>query len=301
MNQSGGFLKRYSLLIGIILMFLFTWPIDLANSGILPIQVPFAVYIFLGWGFIIASVLMTGLTIGKEGVTSLLKRYLHWRVGWQWYLMAFGLLPVLWIAGVYLYAALVRLPPDFSTIMAYDIFGQSANLPLFVVPFFLIDIITNGEEIGWRGYSLPRLQTKYSALTSTLILGVVWGFWHLPKFLSNFNATALTWFMVHIIAFAVILTWLYNGTRGSLLLVAICHAASNTVNIFLPVANTTSGENMGAYITIVLLEAVTAIIVTIIAGPARLSRTEQMQEQVCISNPKALSNQSLHLTPLSPR
>lgn len=279
MNQSRGFLKRHSLIIGIVLMFLFTWPIDLANSGILPIQFPFVVYTFLGWGFIFASVIMTGLTLGKEGVVSLLKRYLQWRVGWKWYLAAFGLLPVLWIAGIYLYAALTGVPPDFSKVMAFEIFGKSANLPLFILPFFLFELISNGEEIGWRGYILPRLQAKYNALTSSLILSVVWAFWHLPKFLANFNIIFFAWFILHVMAFAVIQTWLYNNTKGSLLLVAIAHAASNTAGIFLPVANTTSGENMGTYITIVLLEVAAAVVVTVVSGPARLSRTEQMQMQ----------------------
>ena len=280
MPRSSEFLRRHSLVIGIILMFLFTWPIDLANSGVLPIQFPFIIYLFLGWGFIFASVIMTALTLGKEGVVSLLKRYLQWRVGWKWYLTALGLAPALWVAGVFLYAVLVQTRPDFSTIMAHRLFGESANVPLFIVPFFLIDLVSNGEEIGWRGYVLPRLQAKYNALASTLILGILWGFWHLPKFLSHFNATAFTWFMIHVIAFAVILTWIYNGTKGSLLLVVLCHAASNTVGIFLPVANTTTGENMGAYITIALFEVAAAIIITIIAGPGRLSRTEQMQTQV---------------------
>ena len=280
MPRSSEFLRRHSLVIGIILMFLFTWPIDLANSGVLPIQFPFIIYLFLGWGFIFASVIMTALTLGQEGVVSLLKRYLQWRVGWKWYLTALGLAPALWVAGVFLYAVLVQTRPDFSTIMAHRLFGESANVPLFIVPFFLIDLVSNGEEIGWRGYVLPRLQAKYNALASTLILGILWGFWHLPKFLSHFNATAFTWFMIHVIAFAVILTWIYNGTKGSLLLVVLCHAASNTVGIFLPVANTTTGENMGAYITIALFEVAAAIIITIIAGPGRLSRTEQMQTQV---------------------
>src|SRR5438874_8834604 len=272
MPRPNEFLRRHSLVIGIILMFLFTWPIDLANSGVLPIQFPFIIYLFLGWGFIFASVIMTALTLGKEGVVSLLKRYLQWRVGWKWYLTALGLAPALWVAGVFLYAVLVQTRPDFSTIMAHRLFGESANVSFFIVPFFLIDLVSNGEEIGWRGYVLPRLQAKYNALASTLILGILWGLWHLPKFLSHFNATAFTWFMIHVMAFAVILTWIYNGTKGSLLLVVICHAASNTVGIFLPVANTTTGENMGAYITIALFEVAAAIIITIIAGPGRLSR-----------------------------
>lgn len=276
LNQFKEFLKRYSLVIGIVLMFLFTWVIDLANSGILPIQFPFAIYLFLGWGFVFASVIMTWLTLGKDGVIALLKRYLQWRVGWKWYLIAFGLPTVLQVAGVYLYALFTRTSPDFSTIMAYKIFGESANLPLFVLPFFLVDLISNGEEIGWRGYILPRLQAKYNALTSTLILGVVWGFWHLPKFLPHFNLVVFAWFMLHIMAFAVVLTWLYNSTKGSLLLVAVCHATANTVGVFLPVANTSSGENIGAYIVTVFLEIAVAVIVVAISGSARLSN-EQMQ------------------------
>lgn len=62
-------------------------------------------------------------------------------------------------------------------------------------------------------------------------------------------------------------------------MVVFCHAASNTVGMFLPVANTVSSENLGAYITIVLLEAAAAVVVTVTAGPTRLSRTEPMQVQ----------------------
>ena len=75
-TQTKDFLKRHSLVIGIALMFLYTWTIDLSNSGVLPFQFPFAVYITLGWGFIFASLLMTGLTLGKGAVIALLKRYL---------------------------------------------------------------------------------------------------------------------------------------------------------------------------------------------------------------------------------
>ena len=273
------YLKRHSLVIGIILMFLYTWTIDLANSGTLPIHFPFAIYITLGWGFIFASLLMTGLTLGKDAVIILLKRFLLWRVGWKWFLAALLLEPVFVIAGVYVNAALTQVSPDFSSVIAYQLFGASANLPLFILPFFLMDLITNGEEMGWRGYVLPRLQAKYSALTSTLILGVIWGFWHLPKFISHFDAVAFAWFMLHIMAVAVLYTWLYNNTKGSLLMVALFHAVSNTTGVFMPMANTISSGNMGAYIIHVLLEVIAAIVVTFIAGPAQLSRTEEKQIQ----------------------
>ena len=279
MKQFTGFLKRYSLVIGIVLMFALTWPIDLANSEIVPIQFPFIVYLFLGWGFIFASVIMTGLTLGKDGVVALLKRYVQWRVGLKWYLAAFLLAPSLIVLAVYINAALVGVPPDFSTVMAHKIFGGAAYLPLFILPFFLVDLIANGEEIGWRGYVLPRLQTKYSALTSTLILGVIWGFWHLPKYLSHWNLVSFAWFMVHATAYAVILTWLYNNTKGSLLLVAISHAISNTAGVFMPMANTVSSENTGAFIIFVLLEVITAVIIIVVTGAERFSTTEPMQAQ----------------------
>ena len=279
MNRITEFLNRHSLVVGILLMFLLTWPIDLANWGIVPIQFPFIVYLFLGWGFIFASVIMTGLTLGKDGVVALLKRYVQWRVGWKWYLAAFLLTPSLIVLAVYINAALVGVPPDFSTVMAHKIFGGAAYLPLFILPFFLVDLISNGEEIGWRGYVLPRLQAKHSALTSSLILGIIWGFWHLPKYLSHWNTVSFAWFMVHIMASAVILTWLYNNTKGSLLLVTISHASGNTAGFSMPMANTVSSENMGAYIIFVLLQVITAVMIIIVTGPERFSRTESVQAQ----------------------
>ena len=279
MQSISQILKRHSLVIGITLMFLLTWPLDLVNSGIVKIDISFIVLLFLGWGFVFASVIMTGLTLGREGVISLLRRFFRWRVGWKWYLVAFLLEPLLIVLGVFGNALVTGIAPDFSGIIAYQFFGEDATLWLFILPFFLIDFITNGEEIGWRGYVLPRLQAKYSALTSTLILGVIWGFWHLLKFLTHWNPLSFTWFMVHVLAFAVTLTWLYNGTKGSLLLVTIMHASSNTAGIFFPMANTGSSENMGAYIGYVLFEVLAAIIVVLVTGPARLSRTEPMQIQ----------------------
>ena len=279
MNTVTAFLKRHSLSMGLLLMFAFTWPIDLANSGLMPFQFPFLVYLFLGWGIVFAALLMTWLTLGRSGVISLLKRYLLWRVGWKWYLAAFFLLPILILGGVYINTALTGVPPDYGTVMAYKIFGASATLPLLVVPWFLYEIVTNGEEIGWRGYVLPRLQAKHTALAASLILGVIWGFWHLPKFLSHWNTVSFAWFMVHTLAGSVLYTWMYNGTKGSLLLVTLFHASANTAGMFVPMANTVSNENMGTYVIYVLLEVLAALIVVLVTGPERLSRTQAKQVQ----------------------
>jgi len=271
------FIKRHSLVVGVVLMFALTWPIDLSNSGVLPFQVPFALAILVGYGIFFAALIMTALTLGKGGVIALLKRFLIWRVGGKWYLVAFLLVPSLNLLGVVLNAALSSQPIDFSTVLAYKIFGSSANLVVLILPYLLFDAVTNGEEMGWRGYVLPRLQAKHSALASSLILGVIWGLWHLPKFMAPGNTGSFALVVVDTVAKAVFLTWLYNNAQGSLLLTTLAHASWNTAGMFLPMANTVSGENIGASVIALLLLVVTVIVITLKEGPARLSRTQPMQ------------------------
>jgi len=138
-------LKRYSLPIGIILMFLMTWPIDLANAGVLNFQVPFAVYIFLGWGFIFASLIMTGLTLGKGGVIALVKRYLIWRLDWKWYLAAFFLIPALNYLAILLNAMMTKMPKGYYVEWSGQWENQiranktlSLIMPIVVLIIFLI-------------------------------------------------------------------------------------------------------------------------------------------------------------------
>jgi membrane protease YdiL (CAAX protease family) len=219
------------------------------------------------------------LTLGKEGLAALLKRFLIWRVAWKWYLVALLLMPSMQFVSVLLSALLLQTPIDFSNVYAYKIFGPSINLVLLIVPFFLFDALANGEEIAWRGYGLPRLQTKYSALASSLIVGVIWGIWHLPKHLSHWDTTTFVFFMAGITARAVLYTWLYNNTKGSLLLTTIFHASGNTGGILLPVAITATGGNLTVSIIKFLLEALVVVVVTVKSGAARLSRTEPMQAQ----------------------
>lgn len=274
MNTKISFLKRHSLVLGIALIFLFTWPIGLSNAGVLPFKVPLVIAAFEGWGIIFAATIMTGLTLGKADVISLLKRYLKWRVNWKWYLVALLLGPILIVSSVYIHAALTGVQPDYSTIMIYKFLGRSISLRRMIVGWFIFEIVTNGEEIGWRGYILPRLQSKHSALISSLILGVIWGLWHLPNFMVDFDIVRFGWFMVQITAQAIILTWLYNSTGGSLLLTMLYHASGNTAGMFMPMADTISSANLGAYIIFVLLLVIVAMTIVMLTGSARLSTNE---------------------------
>ncbi len=278
MQSLRSFLTRHSLLIGIILMFLFTWPIDLANEGLMLFQVPFILYLFLGWGFIVAAVLMTWLTLGRAAVGRLLQRYLMWRVGWKWYL-ALLIVPAAMAMGVFLNAGLTGTPADFGHVMADQIMPPGLSRLAFVIPFFLIDAIANGEEIGWRGYVLPRLQARYSALAAALITGVIWAVWHTPKFLTHWDWSFFAVYMVSTVARSVLLAWIYNGTRGSLLLVVLAHAAMNTTGIFLPTANTLTTEGLGAFALQAVIEVMIAAVVVRLAGAEHLSRTQTRQMQ----------------------
>jgi membrane protease YdiL (CAAX protease family) len=270
------FVRRRALIVGIALMYLFTWPVDLSHAGLLPFRVPFLPYLFLGWGFIAAAVLMTWWTLGPPAVRSLLRRYLMWRVGWRWYLVLL-IVPALQLLGVLLNALLTRTPADFSHVMADQLRPPSFSRLAFALPFFLTDVISNGEEIGWRGYVLPRLQGRTRALTAALIVGAIWGLWHVPKFLNHWDTAYFAAFMLDTAAKSVLLTWLYNSTRGSLLLVVLAHAAWNTAGIFLPSADTLSSANLGAFAVTVALQLMAVAVIAVLAGASNLSRSEPKQ------------------------
>jgi membrane protease YdiL (CAAX protease family) len=151
--------------------------------------------------------------------------------------------------------------------------GQWYLIPVIFLYVFFFSVL--GEEFGWRGFLLPRLQQKYNALVSSLIIGSVWGFWHLPLFLikGDFHQSIPFWlFMVQDVALAVIMTWIYNNTRGSLLLIHIFHTASNTTVGLLPVLPADQYSSLvPLYITVAILVLV-AVSIVIFYGPKKLSK-----------------------------
>ncbi|HSM72271.1 MAG TPA: type II CAAX endopeptidase family protein [Anaerolineales bacterium] len=273
------FLRRHSLVTGIVLMFIYTWTIDLSNSGVLPFKVPFVVALTVGWGFIFVSLFMTWLTLGREAMKTLFKRFFLWRVDWKWYLVAILLMPALRFAAIPMTAWLTGIPADYSHPMIRDVVPLDWPLLSMVIPWVLFEIFTNGEEMGWRGYVLPRLQSKFNALVSSLILGVIWSVWHLPKFFGTGSSEGRSffWFTVFTVSVAVLYTWLYNNTHGSLLLVVLFHASGNTVGQFLPAKFAVAGGILSNLEIVFFFIA--AIVVTMVAGADRLSRTEEKQMQ----------------------
>ncbi|MBN1402485.1 MAG: CPBP family intramembrane metalloprotease, partial [Anaerolineae bacterium] len=197
-------------------MFALTWPFYTALG------------LFVGWGLALAALLVVALAEGRAGLRSLLRRYLLWRVPFGWYLVALAGPLLIYLVALALYTFVTGATPDPALTEARALFGPGANVWLLALPFLIFDALANGEELAWRGLVLPRLQARSSALLSSLLLGAIWGVWHLPKFWATPDAIGIAYAMLHTVLAAVLYTWVFNGTGGSLLLVTLLHAAYNT-------------------------------------------------------------------------
>jgi uncharacterized protein len=166
----------------------------------------------------VAAILVTVVTEGKPGLKSLWQRLKLWRVGLRWYVVALGL-PVLLSAAVVALSILLGVPAQV---------GFSPVSLLTMVVFVLVV----GEEIGWRGYALPKLLQGHSALVASLILGALWGGWHLPTFFISGAPQAgipFVAFLLFTTGASVLFTWLYLHTQGSLLIATLFHGAINSL------------------------------------------------------------------------
>ena len=219
----------------------------------------------------VVAIMLTAMVFGRGALRKLLGRLLIWRVNPLWYLVVF-LGPVALVGGVVPLNALLGGP------------ALSLGMPLLgAAIFFGFSIFPGsalGEEIGWRGYVLPRLQSRMSALSAALLLAPIWALWHLPLWLQGKpfqTPTLYAGFVVSAFALSVILTWVYNSTGGSLLFVVLLHA---TVNL----PQTLTIDELGSRATVPLLlywglMVVAAIVVVVVAGPKHLSRKHRKQEE----------------------
>ena len=209
------------------LAWLFWIPAALAAAGRLDLPVPgFLLLILGGLGPMLAAILVSGYESGGAGVRALFGQLLRWRVSIKWYLIA-----LLGIAALELSVVPVRLASGGS------IDGGALLSALAVAPFhFLFVALIGGgldEEMGWRGYALPRFQGRLGPLTANLVLGVLWAFWHLPLWFvpGSFQAdTPFAMYVVSTTALSFLIGWIYNGTGGSLLLAILAHTASDVAD-----------------------------------------------------------------------
>ncbi len=216
----------------------------------------------------LSAFIVSGITMGTGGLRELVGRMLRWRVGTAWILTAaFGPVALFLIA-----AAVVRVMagswPDLSR------FGYIAELPqLGWLGGWIFWILTYGlgEETGWRGFALPRLQKNRGALSATVILTVFWALWHLPAFFyreayMGLGIGGTIMFFVGLLSGAIVFTWLYNSTKGSILMVILWHGAFNAATTAVP-------AEIAAIVSAFVMVA--AVIIVFVARPANLSRSDK--------------------------
>lgn len=176
----------------------------------------------------LAAVAVTGWFSARFGLVDLIARIVRWRMPIRWW--AATLSPVGFLAAALVIAAGIGKLPTFASFGRYS--GVS-TVDAGVVLVLVIAIVGGiGEETGWRGFALPLLQRRYGALTAALLVTPIWALWHLPFFFTvstyrGFAPAGYIGFVFGLACGSIVLTWLYNGTGGSILACAIWHGVYN--------------------------------------------------------------------------
>ena len=232
-------MRRHPLLFFYLMTYAFAWlawlPLILSQGGrpLSPLHRTLIIVLITDLTLFVPTLsafIMTNITEGKSGIGRLRRRYVLWRVGFWWYLFVLIGFPAL------ILLSMLVLPGAIPAFRAPD----PGLVIEYLVSYVLIFILGGplGEEPGWRGFALPRWQQRSGPLVGTLILGLLWGLWRLPLFLiPGYNGAGTSFvgisipfieFVIGITALAVIVTWVFNNTRGSLLLVMLLIASFDT-------------------------------------------------------------------------
>jgi len=213
-------------------------------------------------GPLVAAFAVTGITEGREGVRKLWRRFWDLRLPGAWLLVSL-VAPFL----------LVVVPRLIVVPLGYPLYLGWAAQPFMVLGWVLNNFTRSGgmsEEFGWRGYALPRLQARWSAVVSSIVLGAIWAVWHVPLWFlagSSQQGTSFWLFLVNQILMSVLYTWVANNARGSILVAVVFHAAANTVAQMFP----GSADNLFYWLVLGL----TVVVVVLVYGPRTLMRRQR--------------------------
>ena len=177
------------------------------------------------WIPALAAVLAAALTGGRDALKQLGRRLLRWRVRWHWYAVVI-LGPGAFSAAIA--AVYVLLGGSWSTAAPNAFTTSLPMLGFFLLVLALTDGL--GEEPAWRGFALPRLLSRHSALVASLLLGLLWAAWHLPLIWTEGSPlySQPVWLLfLDLLAKSVLFTWVFLRTRGSALLAVLLHASTN--------------------------------------------------------------------------
>lgn len=229
-------IKSYPILTYVILAYAISWVIQLPELIAMRGNYHFTErYLLLlnisSFGPSLAAIIVTVVTEGLAGVKTLLKRLLQWRVSWLVYLVTFFVFPLVFFLG---YQVLGIQAADGENLLVFLTLVVAVPINA-LVGSIILGIGPLGEELGWRGFLLPHLLKRYGDFTSSVVLGLVWAFWHLPVFLfPEWRGgipiyLSLVLYPLGTISIAYMMTKLHYWGNGSVLIAILFHGVINYV------------------------------------------------------------------------
>jgi membrane protease YdiL (CAAX protease family) len=239
---------------------------------------PSDLWLFFIYGSFLGGALVTGIADGREGLKTYFSRIVRWRVGIKWLIIA-------------LFTPLVlRLIASGLTIATGAKIVENAQLPglgdaVFGFLFILI-VVALGEEPGFRGFALPRLLEGRSALSASLILGVLHTIWHLPLFITGEDAAIPTTLII--ISGARLNTWLFNKTNGSVFIAMFLHASVNLwVDVFNPFFSAPDVQKLTVWLAVAFVAM--GILLPILTGKELGRKTDTAKDTLAAEQPAMAS------------
>lgn len=268
MNNLTRTIKGHPVVAFYILAFIISWlgwiPQTLYGRGLSSFDSPLLNFLAVG-GPTLAAVIVILLIKEKGGLKKLFGALFKLRISFIWYVVVFGFWFVVAAIVLGIRAIFGQALPSFSQ------FGWIGLFPVFIT-MLLFNV---WEEIGWRGFALPRLQKRFNDLKIVLIMGLLGSLWHLPVMVNPTSSmSGLPWygFIIYILSFTVINTWLYEHTHHSLFFVSVFHAMSNTQALAL----LQLGIYESTYLLVVGISAVCAVAILLAYGPQRFTKASRI-------------------------
>ena len=266
-------LKRYPLVSFFLLAYGIAW-IPLAFGLVT------GKYFLQGFSFFapaISAIIMTAANEGVTGIRALISKLFLWRANLKWYLIAILAPIVLELLAVLTHIILGDTTPAIHfTDWVQMLPSQLPGLAILLI--FLV-LSSAGEEVGWRGYAMPGLQARYGPVWASLILGLLWGLWHLPTFGipgSPQYGVPVPGYILATISYTFVYTCIFNGTKGSVLLACLFHGASNLALTYGNAIFPKIISNL--YLSLPAL-ALTVIAVILLSGPSGLAGRQPLPDK----------------------
>lgn len=264
-----------------VLTFAWTWTFwilrALVLNNVIDLSIsPDALKFVGGFGPFSIAFLLTHRTHGKQGVSSLLRRGLDHRFAKIWWI------PILLLTTFVTFSAyqFVKIITPVPNILQFN--AVLSSFTGFIAGLLVLVLISVAEEFGWRGYALDRLQarfkaSKYTAIKSCVVLGLVWALWHLPLFFTpgegkSFETQYFPFFLVMTVLLAISFTWIHNNTGGSVLAAIGFHTAVNFSGIVIPVTRSYAVPSSLGYVALDAVILVLTVMIVIVFGAKNLVR-----------------------------